>query len=56
MPAASETPAALEHQLTERLLDFAPGRSLARKGWAHDPDLLETVADKVKDVRQRGVS
>lgn len=26
---------------------------LARKGWANDPDLLETVADKVKDVRKR---
>ena len=26
---------------------------LTRKGWAHDPDLLETVADKVKDVRKR---
>ena len=26
---------------------------LIRKGWAHDPDLLETVADKVKDVRKR---
>ena len=25
---------------------------LTRKGWAHDPDLLETVADKVKDVRK----
>ena len=23
------------------------------KGWAHDPDLLETVAEKVKDVRKR---
>ncbi len=26
---------------------------LNRKGWAHNPDLLETVADKVKDVRKR---
>ena len=26
---------------------------LARKGWAHDPDVLETVAEKVKDVRKR---
>ena len=26
---------------------------LSRKGWAHDPDLLETVADKIKDVRNR---
>lgn len=26
---------------------------LTRKGWARDPDLLETVADKVKDVRKR---
>ena len=24
-----------------------------RKGWAPDPDLLESVADKVKDVRKR---
>lgn len=23
------------------------------KGWAHDPELVETVADKVKDVRKR---
>ncbi len=23
------------------------------KAWTHDPDLLETVADKVKDVRKR---
>jgi len=29
---------------------------LTRKGWVHDPDLLETVADKVKDVRKRAVS
>ncbi len=29
---------------------------LNRKRWAHDPDLLETVADKVKDVRKRVVS
>ena len=26
---------------------------LDRKGWAHDPDLLDTVADRVKDVRKR---
>lgn len=26
---------------------------LSRKGWAHDPDLLETVAEKVTDVRKR---
>ena len=26
---------------------------LRRKGWASDPDLLESVADKVKDVRKR---
>jgi hypothetical protein len=24
-----------------------------RKGWASDPDLVETVADKVKDTRKR---
>ena len=24
-----------------------------RKGWAPDPDLVETVADKVKDARKR---
>ncbi len=24
-----------------------------RKGWAHDPDLLETIGNKVKDVRKR---
>ncbi len=29
---------------------------LNRKGWAHDPDLLDTVADKVKDVRKRSAS
>ena len=28
---------------------------LDRKGWAHDPNLLETVAEKVKDVRKRVV-
>ena len=27
-----------------------------RKGWAHDPDLLEIIADKIKDVRKRLVS
>lgn len=26
---------------------------LNRKAWAHDPNLLESVADKVKDVRKR---
>ncbi len=26
---------------------------LTRKGWVHEPDLLETVADKVKDARKR---
>jgi len=26
---------------------------MARKGWAHDPDLLEKIAEKVKDVRKR---
>ena len=29
---------------------------LNRKGWAHDPDLLETVAEKVKDVRKRSAA
>ncbi len=29
---------------------------LTRKGWACDPDLLGTVAEKVKDVRKRTVS
>lgn len=24
-----------------------------RKGWAHDPDLLEIIAYKIKDVRKR---
>ena len=23
------------------------------KGWKHDPDLVETVADKIKDVKKR---
>ncbi len=32
--------------------DFA-AEVLTRKGWVHDPDLLETVAEKVKDVRKR---
>ena len=26
---------------------------LNRKAWAHDPDILETVADKIKNVRKR---
>ncbi len=26
---------------------------LTGKGWAHDPDLLKTIAEKVKDVRKR---
>ena len=29
---------------------------LTRKGWARDPDLLETVADKIKDVRKRAIT
>ncbi len=29
---------------------------LTHKGWAHDSDLLETVAEKVKDVRKRATS
>ena len=29
---------------------------LNRKGWAHDPDLLGTVAEKVKDVRKRSAA
>ena len=29
---------------------------LTRKGWAHDPDLLETVAEKVKDVQKRAAA
>ena len=29
---------------------------LNRKGWARDPDLLETVAGKVKDVRKRSAA
>lgn len=26
------------------------------KGWAHDPELVETIADKVKDVRKRSTA
>lgn len=26
---------------------------MGRKGWSPDPDLAETIADKVKDVRKR---
>ena len=33
--------------------DEIAAQILERKGWAHDPDLLESVADKVKDVRKR---
>jgi hypothetical protein len=29
---------------------------MTRKGWAHDPELLDTIADKVKDVRKRSVA
>ena len=29
---------------------------LNRKGWNLDPDLLETVADRVKDVRKRSAN
>ena len=29
---------------------------LNRKGWACEPDLLETVAEKVKDVRKRSAA
>ena len=44
----------IERQATKPLhRDDIATEVLARKGWAHDPDLLETVADKVKDVRKR---
>ena len=29
---------------------------LTRKGWARDPDLLDAVADKIKDVRKRAAA
>ncbi len=44
----------IERQATKPLhRDDIAAEVLTRKGWAHDPDLLETVADKVKDVRKR---
>ena len=44
----------IERQATKPLhRDDIALEVLSRKGWAHDPDLLETVADKVKDVRKR---
>ncbi len=44
----------IERQATKSLgKEDIAAEVLARKGWAHDPDLLETVADKVKDLRKR---
>ncbi len=46
----------IERQATKPLhKDDIAAEVLTRKGWARDPDLLETVADKVKDVRKRVV-
>ena len=47
----------IEREATKPLhRDDIAAEVLTRKGWAHDPDLLETVADKVKDVRKRRLS
>ncbi len=44
----------IEREATKPLhRDDIAAEILVRKGWARDPDLLETVADKVKDVRKR---
>ena len=44
----------IEHQATKPLhRDDIALEILTRKGWAHDPDLLETVAEKVKNARKR---
>ena len=44
----------IEREATKPLQkDDIAAEVLTRKGWAHDLDLLETVADKVKDVRKR---
>ena len=44
----------IERQATKPLhRDEIAAEVLNRKGWAHNPDLLETVAEKVKDVRKR---
>lgn len=44
----------IEREATEPLhRDDIAAEVLARKGWAHDPGLLESVAEKVKDVRKR---
>ncbi len=47
----------IEREATKPLhRDDIAAEVLARKGWAHDPNLLETVSDKVKDVRKRSVA
>ncbi len=47
----------IEREATKPLhRDDIAAEVLARKGWAHDLDLLETVADKVKDVRKRATA
>ncbi len=47
----------IERQATKPLhRDDIAAEVLTRKGWAHDQDLLETVADKVKDVRKRATT
>ena len=44
----------IEREATKPLhRDDIAAEVLTRKGWAHDPDLLETVAEKLKDVRKR---
>ncbi len=44
----------IERQATKPLhRDDIPAEVLGRKGWTRDPDLLESVSDKVKDVRKR---
>ncbi len=47
----------IERQATGPLHeDDIAAEVLTRKGWAHDPDLLESVAEKVKDVRKRSAA
>ena len=44
----------IERQATKPLhRDDIAAEVLTRKGWAHNPDLLETVSEKVKDARKR---
>ena len=44
----------IECEATKPLLrDDIAAEVLTRKGWAHDPELIEPIGYKVKDVRKR---